>query len=109
VQLPWQVTNFSSEVQKDILCTLHEKRPEAFEIARISEPQDGYEFHVKIRKPSIYLSSKAQWIYALHLKIKHVFYQGKSLAYYEMLGVLKLELEVTGEDLRDYGLSYDIE
>lgn len=38
-----------------------------------------------------------------------VFYQGKSLAYYEMLGVLKLELEVTGEDLRDYGLSYDIE
>lgn len=37
------------------------------------------------------------------------FYQGKRLAYYEMLDVLKSELEIREQDLKEFGLDIDLE
>lgn len=37
------------------------------------------------------------------------FYNGKWLAYTEMLNVLKNELDVRDADLKEYGLDFDIE
>ncbi|MBQ6413033.1 MAG: hypothetical protein IJI19_06110 [Ruminococcus sp.] len=33
-----------------------------------------------------------------------VFYQGKDLAYVEMIDVIRIELEANGEDVEEYGL-----
>ncbi len=40
---------------------------------------------------------------------KNVFYQGKRLAYTEVLDVIKNELIVHNEDIKEYGLDFDIE
>ena len=37
------------------------------------------------------------------------FYQGKNLAYYEILDTIKNELEIKEEDLKDYGLDLLLE
>ncbi|NLY77319.1 MAG: transposase [Tissierellia bacterium] len=38
-----------------------------------------------------------------------LFYKGKKLAYIEMLNVLKNELGARDEDLKEYGLDFNIE
>lgn len=38
-----------------------------------------------------------------------VFAQGKNLAYYEMLDILKSELEIRDISLKDYGIDVDID
>ena len=40
---------------------------------------------------------------------KDLFYQGKQLAYYEMIDTLKNELEAHNQDLKEYGLDFDLE
>ena len=40
---------------------------------------------------------------------KDLFYQGKQLAYYEMIDTIKNELEAHNQDLKDYGLDFDLE
>ncbi len=37
------------------------------------------------------------------------FCQGKRLAYYEMLDILKTELDVRDQDLKEFGLDIDLE
>ena len=37
------------------------------------------------------------------------FYQGKKLAYYEMLDSIKSRLEVREEDIANYGLDFDLD
>jgi len=37
------------------------------------------------------------------------FYEGKTMAYYEVLDTLKNELEVREQDLKEYGLDMDLE
>jgi len=37
------------------------------------------------------------------------FYEGKKLAYYEMLDILKTELEVRDQDLKEFGLDINLE
>lgn len=37
------------------------------------------------------------------------FESGRSMAYYEMLDILKTELDLNGQDLKDYGLDVDLE
>lgn len=37
------------------------------------------------------------------------FYQGKLMAYYEILDTIKTELQVRDEDLKEYGIDIDIE
>ena len=37
------------------------------------------------------------------------FQQGRNTAYYEVLDILRSELEVREEDLKDYGLNIDLE
>ena len=34
---------------------------------------------------------------------------GRRLAYYEMLGILRTELDVRGQDLREFGLDINLE
>lgn len=38
-----------------------------------------------------------------------LFKDGRALAYYEMLDILQAELSVSEEDLREYGLDFDID
>ena len=38
-----------------------------------------------------------------------IFEQGKRLAYYEMLDIIKTELEVRGFDVYEFGIDFDIE
>ena len=38
-----------------------------------------------------------------------LFKAGRATAYYEMLDILKTELDVRDEDLREYGLDIDLE
>ena len=40
---------------------------------------------------------------------KDLFYQGKQLAYYEMIDTIKNELEAHNQDLKEYGLDFDLE
>lgn len=40
---------------------------------------------------------------------KDLFYQGKKLAYYEMIDTIKNELEAHNQDLKEYGLDFDLE
>ena len=40
---------------------------------------------------------------------KDLFYQGKQLAYYEMIDTIKNELESHNQDLKEYGLDFDLE
>lgn len=37
------------------------------------------------------------------------FYQGKKLAYYEILDTIKNELDIRDQDLKDYGLDFTLE
>ena len=37
------------------------------------------------------------------------FYEGKKLAYYEILDTIKNELKVSEQDLKDFGLDIDLE
>lgn len=37
------------------------------------------------------------------------FYNGKKLAYYEILDTIKNELKVSEQDLKDFGLDIDLE
>ncbi len=37
------------------------------------------------------------------------FYQGRRLAYYEMLDILKTELDIRDQDLKEFGLDIDLE
>lgn len=37
------------------------------------------------------------------------FYKGRRLAYYEILDTIKSELEVRGQDLKEFGLDVDLE
>lgn len=37
------------------------------------------------------------------------FYQGKKLAYYEMLDVLKNDLDIREQDLKEFGLDIDLD
>lgn len=37
------------------------------------------------------------------------FYQGRSLAHYEILDIIKNELDIRDEDLKEYGLDFDLE
>lgn len=41
-------------------------------------------------------------------KAGDAFYDGKKLAYYEMLDILQSELEAHGESLSDFGLDVDL-
>lgn len=36
------------------------------------------------------------------------FYEGKRLAYYEMLSILQVDLDIQGEELKKYGLNVDL-
>ena len=38
-----------------------------------------------------------------------LFYEGKKLAYYEVLDTVKNELEVRDQDLSEYGLDFDLD
>ena len=38
-----------------------------------------------------------------------IFQQGRHLAYYEVLDIIKSELYIIGEDLKNYGLDVDLE
>ena len=40
---------------------------------------------------------------------KDLFYQGEQLAYYEMIDTIKNELEAHNQDLKEYGLDFDLE
>lgn len=40
---------------------------------------------------------------------KDLFYQGKQLAYYEIFDTIKNELEAHNQDLKEYGLDFDLE
>lgn len=40
---------------------------------------------------------------------KDLFNQGKQLAYYEMIDTIKNELEAHNQDLKEYGLDFDLE
>ena len=41
---------------------------------------------------------------------KHdMFYSGRKIAYYEMLDILKTELYVRDQDLKEFGLDIDLE
>ena len=40
---------------------------------------------------------------------KDLFYQGKQRAYYEMIDTIKNELEAHNQDLKEYGLDFDLE
>lgn len=40
---------------------------------------------------------------------KDLFYQGRQLAYYEMIDTIKNELEAHNQDLKEYGLDFDLE
>ncbi|WP_329886933.1 transposase [Pseudoramibacter faecis] len=46
---------------------------------------------------------------AVEKEPQNLFYQGKRLAYTEMLDVIKNELTVRGEDIKAYGLDFDID
>lgn len=46
---------------------------------------------------------------ALKNNPKDLFYQGKQLAYYEMIDTIKNELEAHNQDLKEYGLDFDLE
>ena len=37
------------------------------------------------------------------------FYAGRNEAYYEMLDIIKSELEIRGQDLTKFGLDFDLE
>lgn len=37
------------------------------------------------------------------------FYNGRRLAYYEMLDILKSELDIADQDLKEFGLDFDLE
>ena len=40
---------------------------------------------------------------------KDLFYQGKQLAYYEMIDTIKNELEAHNQVIKEYGLDFDLE
>lgn len=44
-----------------------------------------------------------------HKENKGDFYDGKTLAYYEVLDTIKNELEAHGQDLKEFGLDIDLE
>lgn len=39
----------------------------------------------------------------------NAFFAGRKLAYYEMLDILKTELDVRDQDLKEFGLDIDLE
>ena len=39
----------------------------------------------------------------------NLFYDGKALAYYEMLDIIKAELDIREQDLKEFGLDVNLE
>ena len=39
----------------------------------------------------------------------NLFYDGKALAYYEMLDIIKAELDIREQDLKEFGLDVSLE
>lgn len=39
----------------------------------------------------------------------NLFYDGKALAYYEMLDIIKAELDIRNQDLKEFGLDINLE